>query len=414
MRIKKFVGTTIKEASAHMRHELGPNAIILGTRNVHKGGVLNFLSGKAIEITAAVDEPVADRENQTGQMRGAGPERNKHQSSSQHENVQENLATIARDFRLARKQSEELGDTVVQKHRLANIEELRGEMSDMKSVLSDISQHLKYSHMPALPELLKEKYVSLVKQDVEQKLAADVIQSVYGSLGNAHAQDEKVAEQSIIKSLASLVSTPPIITKHKSPRVVALVGPTGVGKTTTIAKLAAISKLVDGLPVALITADTYRIGAKEQLKAFATIADIPMEVVYKPSEMATAIKKFRRSAIIFIDTVGRSQKAKKDLLDLKRYLEAANPDETHLVLSASTAMSTLHDIVERCQTLRPNRIIFSKLDEAATLGNLLNVVSRWKLPVSYITTGQNVPDDIQKVEPILFASRVYNGVLEHA
>jgi flagellar biosynthesis protein FlhF len=195
---------------------------------------------------------------------------------------------------------------------------------------------------------------------------------------------------------------------------VVLVGPTGVGKTTTIAKLAAIHKLLHKKSVGLISTDTYRIGAIEQLKTFAAIADIPMEVVYKPAELPGALRRFHGRDLVLVDTVGRSHRSKKEIAELGKYIDALNPDETHLVLSASTAPKAINDMVERFKVLKPNRLLFTKLDEAASLGPLLNVLSRQQLSVGYVTTGQRVPDDILAVEPAHLASMIYSGATAHA
>ncbi|MDH3251618.1 MAG: hypothetical protein OEM41_02435, partial [Ignavibacteria bacterium] len=144
------------------------------------------------------------------------------------------------------------------------------------------------------------------------------------------------------------------------------------------------------------------------------IADIPMEVVYKPSEVAAAIGKFRGKDTIYIDTVGRSQKGKKDLADLLKFLNAAQPDEVHLVLSASTNTITMADVVERFGLLKPNRLIFSKLDEAAALGSLMSVLRRNTTPISYVTVGQGVPDDIMAADPVKIATMVYSGAIINA
>jgi len=227
--------------------------------------------------------------------------------------------------------------------------------------------------------------------------------------------NKQYLERQIVTALAGLIpQAGPERARKKKSRVIALVGPTGVGKTTTIAKLAAIHKLVNGQDVGLISADTYRIGAIEQLRTFAGIADIPMEVVYKPSEMPIALRKFRAKDIIFVDTVGRSQRSRKELTDLAKFVSAADPDETHLVVNASTNLRTAEDIVDQFKVVKPNRLLFSKLDEAVTYGPLLSLVHRHHLPLSYVTTGQAVPDDIRTIDATQFAAMVFAGETAHA
>ena len=191
-------------------------------------------------------------------------------------------------------------------------------------------------------------------------------------------------------------------------------GPTGVGKTTTIAKLAAKRKLTDGLSVALISADTYRIGAIEQLQTFAAIADIPMEVVYEPTEMEGALQKFKEKDVVYIDTVGRSHYNTKEVAEVAEFVSAARPDEVHLVLSASTQTRALLDSVERFNPAKPNRLLITKTDEVSTFGPLLTLANENPFPLSFLTTGQGVPDDIVPARARDLAAMVYKGVAPHA
>jgi flagellar biosynthesis protein FlhF len=288
-------------------------------------------------------------------------------------------------------------------------------MEDLKGTLRVIADHLKYSRMPALPDFLQKAYTRLVQHDLDERLAADVVQAVYGRLAQEQGTTKNTMEKQLISALAGLITAPaPPRGRRRNQKVIVLVGPTGVGKTTTIAKLAAINKLMHGHDVGLISADTYRIGAIEQLRTFAGIADIPMQVVYKPSEMGAAVRKFRPKDMIFVDTVGRSQRSKKELADLGRFVTAADPDEVHLVLSASTGARTARDILDQFKSVKPDRLIFSKLDEAASYGPILSLLHTHHLPVSYVTTGQTVPDDIRTMDPMQLASLVYTGELAHA
>jgi flagellar biosynthesis protein FlhF len=297
----------------------------------------------------------------------------------------------------------------------AEYQQLRDDMDEMKATLKTIADHFKYSKMPSLPEPLRQAYTRLVNNDVDEREAADIVQSVYGKLNDAQLSSKNDTEKALLTEIArSLKTAAAPRSRSKACRIVALVGPTGVGKTTTIAKLAAIGKLINRLDVGLISADTYRIGAIEQLRTFAGIADIPMEVVYKPREIAAAVKKFRHKDVVFIDTVGRSQKFSKDITELKKFLEAAAPDEIHLVVSSTTGRKTLSDVVEKFSSLKVNRLILSKMDEAESVGSLLNVMKDSQLPVSYITTGQNVPDDIITADAAMLARLVYNGVIGNA
>jgi len=434
MRIKKFVAASIKDATEKMKAELGPEAIIITSRQVSKGGLLNFLEKEMFEITAAVDtDPMPVRSNLPSKGGGnsfADTLQSVHQSghgrgASRHaDDPIESLRQIAQHFEKRGRQAPNGSgqaeqspgvDAAFPKQDVSGFYQLKGDVDDIKVSLKEIGNHLKYSRMPSLPPVLKEVYVTLLKNEMHEELAADLVQSVYARLGEDQQHNRKIVEQQLVAEIARSVRTMgPSNGKKKRSRVVALVGPTGVGKTTTIAKLAAIGKLIDHQEVALISADTYRIGAIEQLRTFAAIADIPMEVVYKPAEIDGALRKFRGAEIILIDTVGRSQRVKKELTELNRFLDAAEPDEIHLVVSASTSACTMGDIVERFSSLKPNRFLFTKLDEAAAFGPLFGLLRKHTIPISYVTTGQAVPDDIVPAHPTKLAKMIYAGALAHA
>src|SRR5690606_6121989 len=178
------------------------------------------------------------------------------------------------------------------------------------------------------------------------------------------------------------------------PQIVALIGPTGVGKTTTVAKLAANLKLRENQKVGLITIDTYRIAAIDQLKKYAEIINAPLSVVSHPAEIKDAIARMADHDFILIDTAGRSPRDAVKLKELRAFLEAAAPDEVHLVLSTVCGLDSLKLALERFSGVRADRLIFTKLDEAAEVGVVLNVVAETKLPLSYLTHGQDVPNDI--------------------
>jgi flagellar biosynthesis protein FlhF len=416
MRIKKYVARSLKEATEQMKRELGPNAFILNSRKVHRGGALSFLGKDMFEVTAALDEGVKGKTNSYARPGNAVPFERYIGDATEPASKQDpvaDLRQIAAQFEQRNRGDREHPEKKMRD--AAEFTELRSELADVKGTLRDIADQLKYSRMPSLPDYLRLAYQTLVESDVDQELAADLVQSVYSRLTPEQLGNKQTTETALLAAMAALIRRPE---EHKArgnkARVIALVGPTGVGKTTTVAKLAAISKLINQMDVALISADTYRIGAIEQLRTFAAIADIPMEVAYTPAELAPALRKFRDKDIVFMDTVGRSQKSKKELTDLSRFLAAAAPDEIHLVLSASTSVRTANDIVRQFKVLKPNRVLFSKLDEAATLGPLLTVANANDLPVSYVTTGQTVPDDILSVDPRRMASMIFTGEIGHA
>jgi flagellar biosynthesis protein FlhF len=176
--------------------------------------------------------------------------------------------------------------------------------------------------------------------------------------------------------------------------VVALVGPTGVGKTTTIAKLAANFRLKEKSRVGLITVDTYRIAAVEQLRTYAEIMDLPMEVVATPQEMQAAIERLSDLDLVLIDTAGRSPRDEAHIQELRSMLAEADADEVHLVLSSVTSGDALERSVEQFREVGATHLLLTKVDEAVGLGSLVPLLKRCELPLTYVTNGQNVPTDI--------------------
>jgi flagellar biosynthesis protein FlhF len=209
--------------------------------------------------------------------------------------------------------------------------------------------------------------------------------------------DKKLVREKLAEHLEKLIPTagPIVRTKTHGPHVVALIGPTGVGKTTTVAKLAANLKLREKRKVGLITIDTFRIAAIDQLKRYADILGAPLRVVGSPEEMRTAIDSMSDCEHILIDTAGRSPNDSMKLNELKRFLSFAEPDEVFLVLSTTASEGCVELALEKFGEVRVDKLIFTKLDEAAQVGVVLNVVRKINKGLAYITTGQDVPDDIE-------------------
>ena len=430
MRTKRFVGPDIRTITLQMKNELGPDAIVLNTRKVSKGGLLGALGQELIEITAAIDEQVDLQHTSYAPGSVAEPDERptkSFESLLESSGIQipagalragsnqtlDGLRKVAEHF--DKRNTEAVISLPSQAREAAEYDHLRSEVEDIKAAVTEIAQTLRYNHAPALPDHLKKSYVTLIEHDVDERLALELTEAVYKSMPPGQMDSKDLVDRRLIETIAGLVKTGTTSKpESKRPRVVALVGPTGAGKTTTIAKLAAIEKFLNNGSVGLITVDTFRIGAIEQLRTFASIADIPMEVVYRPAEISSALKKFSDKDVILVDTVGRSQRAKKDLAELKKFVEAAKPDEVHLVLSAPTSGKTLADVVDRFKILHPNNLIFSKIDEAATFGPLFNIAQKMNLNVSYLTTGQGVPDDIVAADGIKIASLVYQGFSPNA
>jgi flagellar biosynthesis protein FlhF len=219
-------------------------------------------------------------------------------------------------------------------------------------------------------------------------------------------------EEYIISSLSSMVMTENFeVKKNNLPKVVSFVGPTGVGKTTSIAKLAAISKIIHNLNVGIISIDSYRLGAIDQLRIFSEISNIDMLVAYEPGDMKEQLKKLKNKDIVFIDTIGRSHKNTQELRKIKKFLDGIKVDETLLVLSSTSSTKYLYEAAEKFKVLDYSSLVFTKLDEASSFGNLFNVSINYDTPIQFLTNGQIIPDDILSADPDFIAKIIYTGAI---
>jgi flagellar biosynthesis protein FlhF len=277
---------------------------------------------------------------------------------------------------------------------------LSQEMDSLKNMVKDLLTHSRRQQVPQVPEELLDYYTQLVRNQVTEEIAADVIRAVHKQLRPEHLSQAQFVRQKVAEQLERLLPTsgPLCRSKRIGPHVAALIGPTGVGKTTTLAKLAANLKLRDKQQVGLITIDTYRIAAIDQLKKYADIIGAPLRVVASPEDLRDAVAAMSACQYVLIDTAGRSPNDTLKLNELKAFLGAAGPagpDEVHLVLSTTASQECVELAIERFADVRVDKIIFTKLDEAAHIGVVVNVVRKVNKPLSYVTTGQDVPDDIE-------------------
>ncbi|RUL82940.1 flagellar biosynthesis protein FlhF [Tautonia sociabilis] len=352
---------TLKEALCRVRRDLGGSAVILGTRELRRRRWLGLGERELIEVTAAPPGLPADRSGIAVSV-----------SASATTGRAPVPARAGLDDRLGR-----VREAVEGLSRLGSFEHL----------LIDV------------PTPLTPAYARLLDREVPEHLARRLVRLVADTVepDELH-RPEAVAEAMRRAVAAGLPVAPPISGVVGSRRVVALVGPTGVGKTTTVAKIAANAKLGLGLKVGLVTVDTYRIAAIEQLRTYAEIIDLPLAVADAPDRMPGALDDLGGVDLALIDTAGRSPRDEVKIRELAGFLAVARPDEVHLVLSAASGEASLRAVVDRFEPLGFNRLILTKLDEADTLGPLLGVIARAGRPITYLTTGQGVPDDIEPAD----------------
>ena len=372
MEIKTFRAKTMQAALNLVREELGPEATVLHTRELNTGIVSRMLKGQAFEIAASAELAVS---SQASAAMEVSPEPEPVLTTTAPE-LEFDYSTRFREH-LHHQSNEELNEL----HELA--EQLRERSNPTPS------QHL--------PDAMFQVYTDMIEADIEEVIAQELVERLRDE--SSHTHSLTTLKANLVRMLEEdLQTTGPIEAAAGQGKVVALVGPTGVGKTTTIAKLAANYRLRENKRVGLITVDTYRIAAVEQLRTYADIIDLPMEIVSTPREMREAIDRMSDLDLILMDTAGRSPRDEVKIQELKSMLSEAKPDEVHLVLSAVGGARSLKTTAERFATVGTTSLLFTKLDEATTFGNLLSVTRSCNLPIGYLTDGQNVPDDIRVAE----------------
>jgi len=286
--------------------------------------------------------------------------------------------------------------------------ELATKLDSIQKMLQELGRQSRLGVVNEIPDELFHIYAELIDAEVEDDLARELIARL-----KKVAKPEQLSDAAAVKTLlsgmveAEIRCCGPIVPQPGTRKVIALVGSTGVGKTTTIAKLAANFRLRDGVTMGLVTVDTYRIAAVEQLRTYAEIIDLPMKVVTNPLEMRRALDELIGLDLVLIDTAGRSPRDELQIQELKSLLSEADVDEVHLVLNMTASMRTLEATAKKFASAKTSAVIMTKLDEAIGMGALLSVSRKIQLPISYLTTGQDVPDDIEPAH----ASRVARLVL---
>ena len=389
MNAKNYRAETMSQALAEVKRDLGRDAVILHTRCIRKGGFLRLLGGRRIwEVTASPNVNVPDRAP-TGQYVCDNPDARRPKAPAKPIPPPQPPAPAT--------------------------EGMAQEMSELRRLVQALVDRQPDSApaTAAAPGELERFRRVLLDQDVDEGLADALLDQVHAGLPDEQREDADLIYARLCQLIADRIG--PAAPADSSPaRVVALIGPTGVGKTTTVAKLAANAKLRRHKKVGLLTLDTYRIAAVDQLRTYAEIINVPLQAVLTPEELGQAVREFRQLDLILIDTAGRSQNDDRRLSQLRAFLEAARADEVHLLLSATASPRCARGVLDKFGTLGANRLILTKLDEVETMGAVLNVAAAATTPLSYVTTGQDVPDDIETPDPYQLAEQIMGEALHVA
>jgi len=459
VRVKKFQARDMAEAMRMVKAELGSNAIILHSRDMSRG-LLGWFGKGGVEVTAGVD-PKKSSPGATGPKFKSNPTPNQtpnarsqrrggnldikivddqpilndlpplNDPSAQFTNGKNDnpllntpmhkgdnpLLALSKKIVAENNNSKNpsaFPSSPLNEQQPPNNRKPAGEekildkrLSDMEKrlirltgLIENLAPSLASGDIPSIPTHTRELYNHLLEQDVDEHLALNIASTIA-----ENTDDEDDVWTSLKSYLISKIKTVAPIElgqPGEKPKVVMLVGSTGVGKTTTLAKISAQyrynPKSKTRPKIVFITADLYRLAAVEQLQKYTEILGVELEITYSPDEVRQALKKHKDAHLILFDTAGTCQRNMPQMSNLGAIVDACNPDEVHLVISATTKYSDMIDIVDHFKDIKPTRLLFTKIDESTTYGPLFNTVVKFNIPISYVTTGQNVPEDIEKAK----------------
>jgi len=410
MIIKKFTAKTETDATAEARRELGPNVVVMNVRTVKQKGIFSFLKAPLIEVTVALEEesersavrqmvrqePAAPNEvrealSQVNSLVTADLENKKQAETRKDSAIEEKLDSLQN---LLEKQIARPAPAPV------TVTEPEPEKPKTQKVVVEETNEVQDID-PELLKFMKLLYNTMIENEVNEKVANSIIDETRKSAKPGMPFDYALANT--YQKMILKFGTPQGITPAtRGPKVIFFIGPTGVGKTTTIAKIASHFSVTEGKKVALLTADTYRIAAAEQLRTYANILEIPCKTIYSADEVEQALTDFGAYDYILVDTAGHSHQNEVQREQMNGFIHSVDgiaEKEIFLVLSATTKYRDLISIADTYSAMTDYKLIFTKLDETTTLGNLLNLKLHTGTTISYVTNGQNVPDDIAPFNP---------------
>ncbi|MGQ9007397.1 flagellar biosynthesis protein FlhF [Bacillus stercoris] len=359
MKIKKFTAASMQEAALLIRKELGNEAVILNSKKIKKRKWFGLINKPAVEVIAVLDQDFLEKK--TSQKAAESKQTLKSPVSS------------------------------------PKIEERTSPQIPAQQEQGDFS-----AYQSVLPEPLRKAEKLLQETGIKESTKTSTLKKLLRFSVEAGGLNE---ENVVGKLQEILCDTLPSADKWQEPihsKYIVLFGSTGAGKTTTLAKLAAISMLEKQKKIAFITTDTYRIAAVEQLKTYAELLQAPVEVCYTKEEFEQAKELFSEYDHVFVDTAGRNFKNQQYIDELKETIPFESSIQSFLVLSATAKYEDMKHIVKRFSSVPVNQFIFTKIDETTSLGSVFNILAESKIGVGFMTNGQNVPEDIQTVSPLDF------------
>lgn len=391
---RTFCHETLQGALAAVKEAYGPGAFIVQTRQIQKGGFLGLNRRNVVEVVARPEGAVPPKPQRPLAVPTQVP-------------VQGGL--LQRAYAEPRREPavSEAGSVQGARRIERDMEGLRKSMDQLMVIVKELAlRSRERDELAGLTEELQALHAELLHLGVRESLSRQLVQELNHDLtGSALSDPVRLREELRSKVSSRIRVAQPLSAGEGGPRVSMFIGATGVGKTTSISKLAGHTHHYQRLDVALMTIDTYRIAATDQLHRVADIVDVPLRVETSPEGLKRGLRSFADKDLVLIDTAGRSQRDGLQMNELKSFIEAAKPHEVHLVLPATADIGTLEEVLELFGPLA-NRILLTKVDEASRLGPLLGILLDAKLPVSYCSFGQGIPEDIEGAEARALTRRI--------
>ncbi len=396
MVIKKFTAPTMTEALSKVRDELGTDAIILSTRSEKQGGVFDFMGRRMVEVTAAVDDGTGEEEKSGG----GAPSKPRPVSPAEARSYPPSRPVTyegrSRPDAGVRSDSVEVRNI----ENRVNIERMLDDITELKRSVKVLADSALSGDMSGLPPKLSQLLATLNETGMDDRIAKRIVRQLLDELNGAELSDaDTIRARAAELLLGGLRDVSPVAFAGAKPRIVTFVGPTGSGKTTTIAKLAADFTLNIDKDLTILTIDTKRVDAVGQLKAYCRILNVPLNIAYTPDELPAIMPMIMKSDVTLVDTPGSGPMDRPMMLEMVEFLQKLVPQEVHLVMSVTTSLTEMKRIYENFSILKPNRILFTKLDETNCYGPLLSFAATVNIPMSYVTFGQNVPGDFALADP---------------
>ena len=401
MIIKKFLGKTEEEAMEVARKELGSGVVVMNVRTVKKKGIAGIFGAKQIEVTVALEE-------EGGAVRPARKDavRSEQEAVQLERKVQDAQAAVnvmSESSQNIEKKLDSLQTLLVSRFRQE--EDARAEQAQQDETASEEEKESGAAAQDKEPteqeKFVRLLYNTMLENEVEEKYANQIIDEADKNR-KPNLPFDYILANVYQKMILKFGKADGITPAENGPKTLIFMGPTGVGKTTTIAKIASHFAVEEKKKIAMLTADTFRIAAAEQLRTYANILEVPFRVIYTEEELKTAISDFKDYDYIFVDTTGHSHQNEELLEKMKKLLATAaeaGESQAFLVLSTTTKYRDLQRISSSYKEIADYQLILTKLDETSTLGSLLNLKLFTDADIAYVTCGQNVPDDIEQFNP---------------